>query len=207
MIGRYGPPIFQIFSGKAGAYNVALIKAIPKDELLKQYMYYFLCREDLLRYIESFGQRSAGQDGIDMDQLNAFWDQKIKKEAELRLHEQGAAPSPRAAKAAKDHQREYCQEKPRTVERKGPAPRPSGGVVAKAEPKEQRRPQSASKRAASGASSKKKMESVAEEDIWDSPAVGVGVRVAGIAALGALVALIVSIGSPVVTAVLNNRPT
>ena len=46
-----------------------------------------------------------------------------------------------------------------------------------------------------------------EEDIWDSPAVGVGVRVAGIAALGALVALIVSIGSPVVTAVLNNRPT
>ena len=72
MIGRYGPPIFQIFSGKAGAYNVALIKAIPKDELLKQYMYYFLCREDLLRYIESFGQRSAGQDGIDMDQLNAF---------------------------------------------------------------------------------------------------------------------------------------
>ena len=46
-----------------------------------------------------------------------------------------------------------------------------------------------------------------EEDLWDSPAVGLGVRVAGIAALGALVALVVSIGSPVVTAILDSRPT
>src|SRR6056297_3444341 len=30
MIGRYGPPIFQIFRGLSGAYNVALIKATPK---------------------------------------------------------------------------------------------------------------------------------------------------------------------------------
>jgi len=46
-----------------------------------------------------------------------------------------------------------------------------------------------------------------EEDLWDSPAVGLGVRVAGIAALGALVALVVSIGSPVVSAILDSRPT
>ena len=29
MIGRYGPPVFQIFRGLSGAYNVALIKAAP----------------------------------------------------------------------------------------------------------------------------------------------------------------------------------
>ena len=32
MIGRYGPPIFQILRGLEGAYNVALMKAAPKDE-------------------------------------------------------------------------------------------------------------------------------------------------------------------------------
>ena len=32
MIGRYGPPIFQILRGLEGAYNVALMKAEPKIE-------------------------------------------------------------------------------------------------------------------------------------------------------------------------------
>ena len=45
-----------------------------------------------------------------------------------------------------------------------------------------------------------------EEDIWDNPAVGLGVRVAGIAALGALAAFVVSIGAPVVSAILGSRP-
>ena len=31
MIGRYGPPLFQILRGIEGAYNVALIKAMPKS--------------------------------------------------------------------------------------------------------------------------------------------------------------------------------
>jgi type I restriction enzyme S subunit len=29
MIGRYGPPLFQILRGIDGAYNVALMKAVP----------------------------------------------------------------------------------------------------------------------------------------------------------------------------------
>ena len=37
MIGRYGPPIFQILRGINGAYNVALIKAIPQKHLHKEY--------------------------------------------------------------------------------------------------------------------------------------------------------------------------
>jgi len=39
MIGRYGPPIFQILRGIKGAYNVALMKAIPDEKrLLKDYL-------------------------------------------------------------------------------------------------------------------------------------------------------------------------
>ncbi|MCB1658004.1 MAG: restriction endonuclease subunit S [Moraxellaceae bacterium] len=39
MIGRYGPPIFQILSGIEGAYNVALIKATPSNALNNKYLY------------------------------------------------------------------------------------------------------------------------------------------------------------------------
>src|ERR1700728_1938179 len=42
MIGRYGPPIFQILRGLEGAYNVALMKAVPRDASLdNNYLYYF----------------------------------------------------------------------------------------------------------------------------------------------------------------------
>ncbi|MFO5494166.1 MAG: restriction endonuclease subunit S, partial [Cuspidothrix sp.] len=40
MIGRYGPPVFQILRGLSGSYNVALMKAEPKPDLLKDYLYY-----------------------------------------------------------------------------------------------------------------------------------------------------------------------
>lgn len=72
MIGRYGPPIFQILRGIEGAYNVALIKAIPKDGVDKDFMYYFLKRDPLLRVIESYSQRTSGQTGIEMDVLKAY---------------------------------------------------------------------------------------------------------------------------------------
>lgn len=72
MIGRYGPPIFQILGGIEGAYNVALMKAIPTDEFNVEYFRCFLKDEKLLRYLESFSQRTAGQDGIQIDKLNAY---------------------------------------------------------------------------------------------------------------------------------------
>lgn len=73
MIARYGPPIFQILRGLKGAYNVALIKAIPDETRLdKEYLYYFLQREELFRLIDSLSQRSSGQTGIDMEALNSF---------------------------------------------------------------------------------------------------------------------------------------
>lgn len=70
MIGRYGPPIFQILRGLEGAYNVALMMAVPKDGLfLNDYLYYMLQHPDLLRYVEAGSDRTAGQDGINKDHL------------------------------------------------------------------------------------------------------------------------------------------
>lgn len=71
MIGRYGPPIFQILQGIEGSYNVALMKATPKmgrREFIRQ----FLKQDCLLHYLEGMSKRTAGQDGIQMDKLKAY---------------------------------------------------------------------------------------------------------------------------------------
>ena len=71
MIGRYGPPIFQILQGIEGSFNVALMKATPKmgnREFVRQ----FLKQDCLLHYLEGMSQRTAGQDGIQMDKLKAY---------------------------------------------------------------------------------------------------------------------------------------
>jgi len=71
MIGRYGPPIFQILKGLKGAYNVALMKAVPKQGN-KEFIRAFLKQKKLLHYLENFARRVAGQDGIQMDKLKAY---------------------------------------------------------------------------------------------------------------------------------------
>ena len=71
MIGRYGPPIFQILKGISGAYNVALMKAVPKQGN-KDFIRVFLMQKRLLHYLESFSRRVAGQDGIQMDKLKSY---------------------------------------------------------------------------------------------------------------------------------------
>lgn len=71
MIGRYGPPIFQILQGIEGAFNVALMKATPKMGE-KEFIRYFLKQDCLLHYLEGMSQRTAGQDGIQMDKLKAY---------------------------------------------------------------------------------------------------------------------------------------
>jgi type I restriction enzyme S subunit len=72
MIGRYGPPIFQILRGLLGAYNVALIKAKPHDEINRDYAYYFLIQEKLFAFVEKLSQRSSGQTGVDLKELRAY---------------------------------------------------------------------------------------------------------------------------------------
>jgi type I restriction enzyme S subunit len=73
MIGRYGPPIFGIFSGIEGAYNVALMKAIPNEEKLdKEYFRWFLKTDELVRFVEKTSKRAAGQDGVRKERLYAY---------------------------------------------------------------------------------------------------------------------------------------
>ncbi len=69
MIGRYGPPLFQILRGLSGAYNVALIKTVPKTNLLKDYLYYLLQEPTIQNAVIAQSQRSAGQTGVQKEFL------------------------------------------------------------------------------------------------------------------------------------------
>ncbi len=72
MIGRYGPPIFQILSGLEGAYNVALIKAIPSSECNKEFVRFILKQSNIFTFVEKLSQRSSGQTGIDLFELRKY---------------------------------------------------------------------------------------------------------------------------------------
>jgi len=73
MIARYGPPLFQILRGIAGAYNVALMKAMPNEDFItKDYLYYFLKNRDMLRYIIRSSSRAAGQAGVNKATLDPY---------------------------------------------------------------------------------------------------------------------------------------
>jgi type I restriction enzyme S subunit len=73
MIGRYGPPVFQILRGLEGAYNVALMKAVPLDEqtLDNDFLYYLLQERTIQDEVIEQSQRSAGQSGVDKDFLKS----------------------------------------------------------------------------------------------------------------------------------------
>lgn len=73
MIGRYGPPIFQILRGLEGAYNVALMKAVPRTKDIDlEYLYVFLRGDQLLKFIEAGSDRTAGQDGVRKELLTPY---------------------------------------------------------------------------------------------------------------------------------------
>ncbi|HAS6241273.1 restriction endonuclease subunit S [Vibrio vulnificus] len=73
MIGRYGPPIFQILRGLEGAYNVALMKAKPRDGLFSnEYLYYYLSNKNIYNYVESASDRTAGQSGVNKKHLEQY---------------------------------------------------------------------------------------------------------------------------------------
>ena len=73
MIGRYGPPIFQILRGIEGSYNVALMKAVADPRLMENnYLFYLLQDGELLKMLESLSDRTCGQDGINMYELNRY---------------------------------------------------------------------------------------------------------------------------------------
>ena len=69
MIGRYGPPVFQILRGIKGAYNVALMKCIPdKTKLLNDWLFVFLSSTPIQKRIIGLSQR-VRQSGVRPDDL------------------------------------------------------------------------------------------------------------------------------------------
>ncbi|MDC6466988.1 restriction endonuclease subunit S [Methylophilaceae bacterium] len=72
MIGRYGPPIFQILRGIEGSYNVALMKAVPNKKIEKNYLFYFLKNKKIQNYIINKSSRAAGQTGLNKQALEPY---------------------------------------------------------------------------------------------------------------------------------------
>jgi len=72
MIGRYGASVGKILSGKAGAYNVALIKTIPDLAILdRSYFYHYLISGAFQERLMNIAARSA-QDGFSQDDIYRF---------------------------------------------------------------------------------------------------------------------------------------
>ena len=73
MIGRYGPPVFQLLRGLSGSYNVALMKAVPKArDLSKDFLYYLLQESRIHDRVVEDSERTAGQTGVRKPLLESF---------------------------------------------------------------------------------------------------------------------------------------
>ena len=69
LIGRYGASVGKILSGKSGAYNVAIMKAVPGTSVVrKQYLRYYFLSPNFQNYILNLGGRAA-QAGFSKDDL------------------------------------------------------------------------------------------------------------------------------------------
>ena len=72
LIGRYGASVGKILTGLSGAYNVALMKTIPKQEIIdKKYLYLYLSSELFQKPLIKISDRSA-QNGFSKDDIFDF---------------------------------------------------------------------------------------------------------------------------------------
>jgi type I restriction enzyme S subunit len=55
-----------------GAYNVALLKAEPKPNIDREYLYYFLKQDAVFQYVDKLSPRTGGQTGVDLVSLNKY---------------------------------------------------------------------------------------------------------------------------------------
>lgn len=72
MIGRYGPPVFQILRGLSGSYNVALIKAVPRNGVTKDFVFHLLKEKRLHNFVVANSERTAGQSGVNLELLEKY---------------------------------------------------------------------------------------------------------------------------------------
>ena len=72
LIGRYGASVGQILRGLGGAYNVALMKTIPNEELIsKEWLYAYLNSQLFQKPLSEVSSRSA-QNGFSKDDISTF---------------------------------------------------------------------------------------------------------------------------------------
>ncbi|MCP9812641.1 restriction endonuclease subunit S [Synechococcus lacustris] len=72
LIGRYGASVGKILTGKAGSYNVALMKTLPNLEVLDQsWFYHFLISDEFQKPLLNVADRSA-QAGFSKDDIYNF---------------------------------------------------------------------------------------------------------------------------------------
>lgn len=73
MIGRYGPPVFQILRGLSGTYNVALMKAESVgDSIYGDYLFWLLSEPFIQKLVTSESERTAGQSGVRKELIYDF---------------------------------------------------------------------------------------------------------------------------------------
>lgn len=72
MIGRYGASVGKILTGKAGAYNVALVKTIPDLTVInRNYFYHYLLSAAFQKPLANVAARSA-QNGFSKEDIYGF---------------------------------------------------------------------------------------------------------------------------------------
>lgn len=71
MLGRYGASVGNVLTGRAGAYNVALIKTIPSKALDRDYFYFYLRSRFFQVPLLGVAARSA-QDGFSKEDISGF---------------------------------------------------------------------------------------------------------------------------------------
>jgi type I restriction enzyme S subunit len=72
LIGRYGASVGKILTGLAGAYNVAIVRSIPNEKILKkEFLYYLLKSPSFQNFILNVGGRAA-QAGFNKTDLEKF---------------------------------------------------------------------------------------------------------------------------------------
>lgn len=72
LLGRYGASVGKVLTNKAGAYNVAVMKTIPDEEVLnKQYFYHYLTSNEFQGRLLKISSRSA-QNGFSKDDIYNF---------------------------------------------------------------------------------------------------------------------------------------
>ena len=72
LIGRYGASVGKILTGLEGAYNVALMKVIPKTEIVdRDYLYFYLLSELFQQNLLNVSDRSA-QNGFSKEDISTF---------------------------------------------------------------------------------------------------------------------------------------